>query len=390
MKAAVSVAGRFHGFNLAAELHRRSGLAALLTSYPKFVAERFGVPRERVKSLPPKEILERLHRRLPPAWQRPGVEPALREWFDRWAARVLPDCDICTAWSGSGLHTLRTARRRGALTVVERGSAHIEYQRDILREEYQSWGGIPALPHPRTIDKELQEYEEADVIAVPSHFVKQTFLAKGFAEDRILHVPYGVDLSQFQPLPDHAAGPRPFRVIHCGALSLRKGAHYLLRAFAELALPRAELWCVGAVPTEIKTHLDRYGGRGIRLFGTRAQSLLAQYYGQCDLFCLMSIEEGLAMVIPQAMACGLPVVCTENTGGADLVRHGREGFVLPIRDVEPLKQTLLWCYENREACREMGRAARQRVQSGFSWGDYGDRTVSGYRAALDRHHARVA
>jgi glycosyltransferase involved in cell wall biosynthesis len=93
----------------------------------------------------------------------------------------------------------------------------------------------------------------------------------------------------------------------------------------------------------------------------------------------MSVEEGLAMVQVQAMACGLPLICTSATGGEDLIAEVREGFVIPIRDVEALKQKLMWCYQNREACRAMGHAARQRVQQGFTWDDYGKRMLAEYQ-----------
>ena len=76
------------------------------------------------------------------------------------------------------------------------------------------------------------------------------------------------------------------------------------------------------------------------------------------------------------------MVCSENTGAADLVEHGRNGFVLPVGNVERLADTLRWCGEHRAACRAMGRVARERVLSGHGWADYGARTLAAYRAAL--------
>jgi glycosyltransferase involved in cell wall biosynthesis len=82
------------------------------------------------------------------------------------------------------------------------------------------------------------------------------------------------------------------------------------------------------------------------------------------------------------MACGLPVICTTNTGGADLVREGRDGFILPIRDVEAIKEKILYFYENPEAARSMGESARRRVAAGFSWSDYGRRMIAAYQSIL--------
>ena len=84
------------------------------------------------------------------------------------------------------------------------------------------------------------------------------------------------------------------------------------------------------------------------------------------------------MVLPQAMACGLPLICTTHTAGEDLVSNGVEGFVLPIRDVAALKDKLVYLYENRDICREMGKAALRRVASGLTWNDYGERMCQHY------------
>jgi glycosyltransferase involved in cell wall biosynthesis len=88
------------------------------------------------------------------------------------------------------------------------------------------------------------------------------------------------------------------------------------------------------------------------------------------------------MVQAQAMACGLPVICTSNTGGADIVREGQDGFIVPIRDVNALKEKILYFYEHPDACTTMGESARARVQAGFSWSDYGHKMISAYQKIL--------
>jgi glycosyltransferase involved in cell wall biosynthesis len=96
----------------------------------------------------------------------------------------------------------------------------------------------------------------------------------------------------------------------------------------------------------------------------------------------------MAMVIPQAMACGLPVIATTNTGAEEAVRDGVEGWIVPVRDVESLRRRILELYEDRERRLAMGRAALARVREGFTWDDYGDRVVVAYRGVLARHGAR--
>lgn len=94
----------------------------------------------------------------------------------------------------------------------------------------------------------------------------------------------------------------------------------------------------------------------------------------------MSIEEGMAMVQCQAMACGLPLICSINTGGADLIGDDEKaGFVIPIRDVNALKERILFLYENQEYCRAMGQTAKQRISQGYTWADYGNRYAENIR-----------
>jgi glycosyltransferase involved in cell wall biosynthesis len=262
---------------------------------------------------------------------------------------------------------------------VERGSSHILHQRDILLEEYGRFGLKARVAHPKIVEKELVEYADADYISIPSQYVKRTFLERGVPADKLVHVPYGVNLAHFHPVPKQ---DDTFRIIYCGSIGLRKGVHYLLQAFHELKLPQAELWLIGSLTGEMRPFLAKFSSSAVFHKGPFPESELHKYYSQGSVFCLASIEEGLAMVLPQAMACGLPVICTTHTGGEDMVRDGQDGFIVPIRDVEALKERILFFYTNRDACKEMGYSAQQRVKSGYTWVDYGNRMIGEYKRIL--------
>ena len=382
MKITISVLGRFWLFYLAKQLQDREFLARLITSYPKFEAIKYGINPANIDSL----LIHEIHNR---GWRKISrfteslfnPQYMIFELFDRHASgHITNHCDIFAGLSGCSLYSLRRARQMGAKTVLERGSSHMLYQRKILEEEYGKFFKSKEVVHPKVVERELTEYQEADFIAIPSEFVKQTFLHQGISEERLIHVPFGVDLTHFYPTPK---ADDTFRIIHCGSISLRKGVHYLLQAFAELNLPGAELWLIGSMTDEIKPFLRKWGSSAIRHQGPFPERELHRYYSQGSVFCLASIEEGLAMVQAQAMACGLPVICTTNTGGADIVRDGQDGFILPIRDVDAIKEKILYFYENLEACRTMGESALRRVQAGFSWADYGQKMIAAYRKILN-------
>jgi glycosyltransferase involved in cell wall biosynthesis len=375
MKVTISVGGRWHAFYLAQQLVKRNYLENIITSYPKGEVVKYGIPRNLVRSIIIMEAMRRLWGYLP-GFLTTMHDPNFLfcELFDKLAAANLHYSDLVVAWSSFGLQTLRKAKSQRATTVVERGSSHIVYQNNIIREEHAECGlKFPGI-NPYIMEKELQEYDEADYIAVPSLFVKRTFLEQDIPENKLLHVPYGVHINEFPLIPKK---DNNFRVIYAGALSIRKGIVYLLQAFSELNLPNSELLLIGGIENNVKPILNKYQGN-FQWIGHVPQKELFEYYANGSVFVIMSVEEGLAMVQPQAMAAGLPVICTTNTGGEDLLREGIDGFVIPIRDVEALKDKLLYLYENPEICRAMGESAHERIKHGYSWDDYGARIIENY------------
>jgi glycosyltransferase involved in cell wall biosynthesis len=381
VKITISVLGRFWLFYLAKQLQDHNFLARLITSYPKFEAIKYGINPANVASL----LIHEIHNR---GWRKISrfteslfnPQYMIFELFDRHASRhIKNDCDIFAGLSGCSLYSLRRARQMGAKTVLERGSSHMLYQRKILTEEYRKFGLEKEVVHPKVVERELTEYQEADYISIPSHFVKETFIQQGIPADKLIQTPYGVDLSNFHPVPRQ---DKIFRIIHCGTLSIRKGIPYLLQAFSELRLKDAELWLIGSITEEIKPFLRQFSSPAIVHKGPFPEPELYRYYSQGSVFCLASIEEGFGMVTAQAMACGLPVICTTNAGAADIIREGRDGFILPIRDVDAIKEKILYFYENPEAVRDMGESALRRVQAGFSWSDYGHKMIVAYQEIL--------
>ena len=379
MKVIISVPGKFHAFDLGRELMKRNCLEELITAFPKRKAGEYGIPRDKIVSLMAPEAIFRVWRKLPPFIRRIyNPHYLVSSVYDGLAARNLRSADVCVAWAGYALKTLTEAKKRGMAVVLERGSSHIEYQTRISKEEYETFGANVRLAHPKIIEKELREYETADRIAVPSSFVKKTFIEKGIPEEKLIYVPYGVDLSVFRQAPKEDG---VFRVVFAGGMSLRKGVHYLLRAFAELRLPNAELMLIGGMNDEIKPFFKKYEG-SFTYMGRRPQAELYRHFSNGSVFVIASIEEGLALVIPQAMACGLPVIATTNTGAEDVVRDGTEGFIISIRDVEALKEKIMYLYEHPEERNRMSASARERVSSSFTWDDYGTKIVEEYNHLL--------
>jgi len=119
--------------------------------------------------------------------------------------------------------------------------------------------------------------------------------------------------------------------------------------------------------------------------GVSPRKELWRLYSQASVLVLASVEEGLALVQAQAMACGLPVIATANTGAEDLFTDGVEGFIVPARSPEAIREKLEWMIDNRILREQMAAAALERVKSLGGWDRYGTCVESVYRELAIRH-----
>jgi glycosyltransferase involved in cell wall biosynthesis len=364
--------GKFHHFHLARHLAERGELAAIFSGYPWFRLKNEGVPRELVRSYPWIQTFYMAGLRYglvskSPAFQR-KMEWRSHQSLDRYAARNLPPCEVVVGLSGSALQTGRKAQNRGGKYVCDRGSSHIRFQNRLLHEEYERWGLKFSGVGSQIMEKELAEYETADLITVPSEFNVRTFIEEGVPAERIAKVPYGANIAKFSP--QGSPDPSKFVVLFVGQISLRKGIPYLLQAFEKFKHPQKELWIVGSEVRDIHPVLKQFDLSRVIFKGRLPQEALSRVYSQANAFVLPAIEEGLAMVQGEALACGCPVIGTEHTGASDLFTDGREGYIVPIRDPDTIAERLTQLADSPALRAQMSAAALTRVRSISGWGEY--------------------
>lgn len=386
MKVALSTVGKFHTFDLARELHARGALAGIFTGYPQFKLRNEGLPKPLIHSFP---WVHGAYMAFP--WKHRLPRSVVRQWehvnavtFGAWVARTLPPCDLYVGLSGSTLPAGKAAHRRGASYVCDRGSAHIRVQDQLLREEHALWGVKYSGIDTRNLSREEAEYAEADCITVPSGFVLRSFLGQGVPADKLRLLSYGVNLSRFQPVATPAEGR--FDVLFVGGMSLRKGVQYLVQAYNKLDHPAKSLTFVGAPSQELIALLAARGlwPADARVLGHMPQTELKGLMSRSHVMVLPSIEEGLAMVQAQSMACACPVIASRNTGAEDLFSDGQEGFIVAVREVDALAERLQQLADQPDLRAAMGQRSLQRVQGLGGWSDYGQNAMRIYGEMLRR------
>lgn len=290
--------------------------------------------------------------------------------IDRHVARHhLQGLDAVYAYEDVAAQTFQTAKKQGIFCFYDLPILFYRASRDIQTEENNRFpefaSALQAAREPAwKIERKEQEIQLADHIFVASSFVKKSLVEAGVIPEKISVIPFGAPIGYFYPKPNP---DKIFRALFVGRVGPRKGVHYLLQAWQELKLSEAELLLVG-----LNEFPDRYLEQykyGVRYVPSVPHSLLNDYYSSAKVLVLPTLVEGLPLVVLEAMACGIPIITTPNSGVADIIIDGVEGFIIPIRDVEALKQKLDWCYSHPQELAEMGRASRQRAEQ-LTWSLY--------------------
>jgi starch synthase len=301
--------------------------------------------------------------------------------LDRDTSRHLDGCDAAIFYSGAGLETVRACRQQGILSVCQVHHTHVLEQESLLRKE-AAVCGLPYTPiySPSQVERQLREFEEADVILCPSGAVRESFERAGLPAEKLVVVQHGVDLSTepLQPIAPSRA-ERPLRVLYVGQLHYRKGLRYLGEAMQEFAADQVECRVVGpnfglsGLASAPST--ERFVMTGPK----KGRDLLAEY-AEADVFVLPSLEEGFGLVVLEAMRAGLPVIITSAVGAKDFVTDGVEGWVVPPADPQALREKIRWMQLHPTERQAMGHAAAQRARAAGGWAASARRLVEALSA----------
>lgn len=284
----------------------------------------------------------------------------LGRWAAGGVARLRPA--RCYAFTGVALETLRWARAAGVPAVLDSPNGHIAAFAEVYRREARRWcgGAWHGHPTPRAVARIEEEYALADRIRVSSAWAKRSLAAGGVPAEKVHAAAQPVNLRRFRPPAGRWAASGPLRVCYVGTLDPRKGFVYLLEAARKVGAARVELEIVGSTGDRCSRGLfERHAAGVVR--GCAPGDPLPAYH-RAELFVLPSLEEGFGFVAAEAMACGLPVVVTDQCGAAEWVQPGRTGWVVPAGDADALAGALEGALRIRPDLPEMGRLARAEAE----------------------------
>jgi glycosyltransferase involved in cell wall biosynthesis len=313
---------------------------------------------------------------------RAGVRPSLQDrlWergefaLDAHAAADLrPEHAGAIGFEHGCLATLRRAREIGCRGVVVFASAHHAFREKAVDPEYTRH---PAWCDPdervlltRAAERDRRRDEEmacADTIVANSPFTARTLIAGGATADRVVAVPLGFPKVAKPSEEGGSKGQGPLRLLYVGAVGLHKGFPRLQEAF--LSLPRNVV------------RLDVFGSLRVRkealarqpnlvFHGLVSRERLGQAFAEADAMVFPTLCDGFGMAAAEAMAHGLPVLCSRNSGVSAFVRDGVNGFLFDPCDPVALGALLHRCLDARPALREMRDPARL-TASDWGWAPF--------------------
>ena len=311
--------------------------------------------------------------------------------LDRHVAERLPSLaglQAVYAYEDGALNTFQAAKRLGLRRIYDLPIGYWRAARLIFQEESElnpQWAcTLTGLNDSAAkLARKDQELQLADLVVVPSQFVRSTLLEHDFVSAPIAVVPFGSPPSL--AVPPNSLSLGPLRALYVGSLGQRKGLSYALDAVRSLG-SQVTLTLIGRVSSPdckpLIEALDRH-----KWIETLPHHQILEQMRLHDVLLFPTLFDGFGLVITEAFSQGLPVITTLNSGAPDCIRDGVEGFIVPIRSSQAIAERLQLLANNRDQLAGMRQACLSRAAE-LSWSVYeqGLRTVVG-QALPQSHHS---
>ena len=296
--------------------------------------------------------------------------------FDEWLSALLierkHDIDENLIFIGRAVSSelsFKTIKKYGGKCVLHSQWMHPETQKRILKQAFNDLN----LDYPQILSErvrvQLREIELCDKIWCISNLVYDSYLQNGVPKEKLLLCPLGVDTNVFKPA---STSPKQnsdkYNIVFVGNINIEKGVHVLLNALALGEISNCQLILNGAVADYFESFLQ---GLSNKLKKLNVEVVVESGFPlknlqKADLFILPSLHESFGLVVLEAMACGLPVIVTDQVGASDHIIPGENGFIVPANSVEKLSEKILYFYNDRNQRDSFGKKSFTLSQD-LSW-----------------------
>ncbi len=350
IKINIVVGGRFHSGQIYTAMKENGYDVKIYTSSPK----------KFFKDVPNSDIIF-----FPKIFQ--VVQKVFKKRVPRMFARIddyvfsilvlifMRDCHVLWGFNGDSLKPGKKVQQMGGKYILDRACPHIEYQQKILQSEAKKLKYSFERLAQKTIDNFVNEYQQADLIVVPSNYSKNSFKDKEYYKKvYVIPLDSNIPLTRKSLYKEISENDR-FNIGIVGGSFLRKGIIYLLRAIKFLDKEDIKL-LIRATKANIVSH-----GESKEIISDLDVEFipylndLNDFYRNLDIFVLPSIDEGFGMVVYEALSNSVPVIASSNVGSIDEMKPGRDFMLFKAGNERDLANKILELYNDANLIKEIGK-----------------------------------
>lgn len=322
------------------------------------------------------------------------INDRLNVWFGHRVARHLKreNVDLVISYDNNSATLFSDLKEKAPniIRVLDVSAANRVYMKKIYEEDLQVSPEFadklkdecPILGDQSICERIQEEINLSQYFLVGSSFVKKSLEYSGVKPEQIYVCPYGVDTDKFcreriEIRPDE----EPIRFVFIGGTKQLKGLSYMLQAFQQIDNKKATFTIIGT--DNICSDLKEKYAKNVTFLGMILHKKMPEVLQNYDVMLFPSLGEGFGLSMAEAMACGLPVISTANTGAYDIVSDAQNGFIVPIQDADAIANKMQWFINNREEIPRMGQNAMKTV-SELTWDNYYKQVAAAIGEIIER------
>jgi colanic acid/amylovoran biosynthesis glycosyltransferase len=241
--------------------------------------------------------------------------------------------------------------------------------------------------HGNKVYKEL--FTEADLIMPISERWKNELIRMGCEEKKIIVHRMGINTVKFRRSSRNIHKNRNIKILSVARFVEKKGLKYGIEAVAKVAMKYNNVKYNIIGGGELRDELERLISdlsieEHIKLIGWKSQNEIKVLMSETDIFLAPSVtsrngdQEGIPVVLMEAMASGIPVISTYHSGIPELIEDGKSGFLAPERDVDTLVEKILYLIEHTDKCVDIRNYGRKTIMENFDINTLNDRLKETY------------
>jgi glycosyltransferase involved in cell wall biosynthesis len=302
-----------------------------------------------------------------------GSRIPIRKWdwyfADKYANTQLEKNDVVLFHPPIYKRTVKSMDGKSVILVALLIVPYNRYVHNVMKEEYRRY----ELGHFESGGDDIQDKEyfsKFDYLIALGDFTKKTYIENGYPAEKIFVANLDIDTRRFSPQKSEKDSNEFTVLFPASSTALWKGLQYVIEVWGKVEIPNKKLVLLGTRdkwPKKMEAKFKAIIDADPSIIEQGIVKKPEEYYQKADVVVYPSLAEGFGRSSLEAMACGVPVIVSEN--GQGIAEDGKTGFVVPIRDPEIIKDKIEYLYNNPQRREEMGKAARKAVEEKKSFGD---------------------